>query len=388
MSVLIDIDLETGDLTQFTSTATDGGHMSVTAGAALVGSYGLSCTIADLVEMYGRKDVTTNTSGVARSRFYFDPNSITLGAGSLTRLITLVNTGVLRIAEINLYYSIGYFIRAILYPDSGTVSTADYAITDAPHFIEFKVARASTAVSSDGGLQLWIDGVSQETISGQDNYDRFNNLSFVSWGMRDLDAGASGTVYLDALVVNDDGGTIGPAGYTLAAGQAGFAETGQAAALLFGRTLIANQQGYAWTGTAAALSRTITGAYTLTADWRGCSVTLQSAGLLFARKMPGTQQSFTLAYQAAGLAYGKQMAAGQASYTETGQGAALLFARRLAADIRTVSLAGWVVILMGSRRTTPAERVIEVEREGRVNWVEREGRLFQVEAESRKCEAE
>jgi hypothetical protein len=61
------IDHTTGDLTQYDSTSTNGGNLSVAAAAALCGtSYGLSCVIDGANPMYGQKDISSPTSGKLR----------------------------------------------------------------------------------------------------------------------------------------------------------------------------------------------------------------------------------------------------------------------------------------------------------------------------------
>ena len=86
-----------------------------------------------------------------------------------------------------------------------------YTITDAPHYIEMYLIRSTGAGDSNGSLQLWVDGVSKETLTGKDNYDIFTDVGQVRMGaILGVDAGTSGTFYLDELVVNDDGGAIGP----------------------------------------------------------------------------------------------------------------------------------------------------------------------------------
>jgi hypothetical protein len=66
MAVVADIDLESGDLSEFSGTVTDGGDLSVTQAAALAGSeYGLQCVIDDTTAVYGYVLLgSPNTSGL------------------------------------------------------------------------------------------------------------------------------------------------------------------------------------------------------------------------------------------------------------------------------------------------------------------------------------
>jgi hypothetical protein len=220
MSVIVSIDHSTGDLTQYTTTVTDGGNLSVAAGAALGGSnYGLSCYINDTTAIYGQYVTATNTSGVVRARFYIDPNTLTMAASDEFIVFSIKNSSDLIVSYVDLFYSatFGYRIRSFIRNDAGAdTANAITTISDAPHYIEIKVVRATTNVSADGSIQLWIDGISIDTVGSIDNYDRFldcKNFYFGPSGA--LDAGTSGTLYLDELVANDDGGEIGPVSSTV-----------------------------------------------------------------------------------------------------------------------------------------------------------------------------
>jgi len=214
MSVIVNITHEIGDLSEYTSTVTDGGDLSVESAAALVGTKGLQCVIDDTTAIYGAKTGLNNTSGKARARFYFNPKTLAMGSGEKLLLLVLANAAVNAAAMVwVIYASSAYKIYAQLITDVPTaISTANYTITDALHYIEIYLQRAATNVSSDGSLQLWIDGVDKETITDRDNYDKFAQLAQTSFGsVAAAGAGTSGTFFLDDLVVNDDGGEIGPA---------------------------------------------------------------------------------------------------------------------------------------------------------------------------------
>ncbi len=214
MTKIIDINHETGDLSQYGGSSTGGGKMSVTAAAALAGTgYGIAYQLTGgTTTYYAYKDVTANTSGKLRLRFYLDPNSLTMGASDTFAVIycdrTTAGAYVLRLM---LTMSGGaYKIYATIYEDSGATSTVEYTITDAPHYVEMYLIRATNSTSSDGSLALYLDGVLLETISGKDNYDRFRQFTR-TWVCCDgPDAGTSGTWYFDELVINDDGSEIGP----------------------------------------------------------------------------------------------------------------------------------------------------------------------------------
>src|SRR4030067_1482924 len=165
MSVIVNIDHETGDLTQYTSTVADGGDLSVAAGAALAGTgYGLSALIDDTTSFYGVKSGLNNTSGQFRARFYLNRNTLTAAAANIFNIFRTFNTSSqqLSIAYLRVTTIPTYRIKVSIFLDSGSyVDSAYYNITDAPHYIEIHLIRASSAVASDGSLQFWIDVVSK-----------------------------------------------------------------------------------------------------------------------------------------------------------------------------------------------------------------------------------
>ncbi len=215
MSVIVDINHELGNLSQYNVTSLDGGHLSVQPAAALKGNYGISCLIADTNIMYAQKNGLINTSNKARVRLYLDPNSIALPLNTEMGCISIANSLNDRLAFASVRNSGGnYAVSVALYNDAGTAFySGNTAIADGPHYIEFYLQRATTNVSVDGNLQWWIDGVSQTGVTGIDNYDRMANMDRVSVGAgiaSGVPVGAAGTLYLDELVVNDDGTLIGP----------------------------------------------------------------------------------------------------------------------------------------------------------------------------------
>lgn len=77
---------ESGDFSAWSSSSTDDGDLSVTSGAALVGSYGMSAVIDDNNAIYVTDD-SPNGETHYRARFYFDPNSISMSSGNTHSLL-------------------------------------------------------------------------------------------------------------------------------------------------------------------------------------------------------------------------------------------------------------------------------------------------------------
>jgi hypothetical protein len=164
---------ESGGLTAWSASSTDGGHLSVSTGAAMVGTLGLQAFINDNNSMCVT-DATPQAEKRYRARFYFDPNSITMASGNAHYIFygySGTSTNVLRI-EFR-YYLRNYQLRAGLRGDGSTwTNTSWFAITDAPHSIEFDWRAAAAAGTNDGGLTLWLDGVQKAALAGIDNDTR------------------------------------------------------------------------------------------------------------------------------------------------------------------------------------------------------------------------
>lgn len=224
MGVIINITHDTStnltDASNYTSSS--GANISIASDAALAGSVnGLKVVISSTTAQYAVKTVTADTSGTVRIRAYIDPNSITMANNNSFVWARLINSSGDTCAALILDYSTadGYEIGAWIYTDAGADNplSGTHTITDAPHYAELLLVRATTSSSNDGYLQLWIDGVSQGTLGSTDNYDRLANFATLHIGARaGIDAGTSGTFYLDEVVINNDGGLIGP---VVAAGQ-------------------------------------------------------------------------------------------------------------------------------------------------------------------------
>lgn len=216
MSIIIDIDHEGGDLSEYSSTATDAGSLSVAAGAALASSnYGLSCVIDDNNLIYGQATLgTANTSGTMRLRFYIDPNTISMGNNDVFSVLIAFNSSNFGVVNVQLLYgNSSYKISPFVVDDAGSsVSLGTHVITDEPHYIELKLTRATSDSANNGTAEVWIDGTSKQSSTTLDNYNRFVNLSYVRIGaVQGIDTTTRGTIYLDELIVNDDGNLIGPA---------------------------------------------------------------------------------------------------------------------------------------------------------------------------------
>jgi hypothetical protein len=214
MSVVANLTHETGDLSQYDDTVIDGGDLSVTAAAALAGtSYGLACLIDDTNEINASKNLTK--AAILRYRFYIDPNSLTMTSGTYFRVINIESQGgsYPAISYVFLWKNgANYELRHYIRRDGGAVANDTAVISDAPHYCEVNIVRAATSSSADGTCEWWVDGVSQGSWTGIDNYNLLQDYDWkASLGVIfAAPSGSSGTFYLDELLVNNDGGVIGP----------------------------------------------------------------------------------------------------------------------------------------------------------------------------------
>lgn len=215
MAIIADVDLEEGDFSDFSRTVTGGGDLSVTKAAALAGTvWGLQCYIDDTTAIYGEKDISPPASGQLRARIYLDPNTMTIPNNqNFVCLKVHCSASPEIVAGIWIGYDGSSFeVRSGGFRDDNTsVLTALYDITDAPHYVEFLLVRATNDASADGYVSLWIDGVFKATASNIDNFDAFANIISLRMGAAlGIDSGTLGTLFVDQLIANNDGSLIGP----------------------------------------------------------------------------------------------------------------------------------------------------------------------------------
>jgi hypothetical protein len=136
-----------------------------------------------------------------RSRFYFDPNSITMAIGD-THLIFLgaSSGGSIQQLQVELrYQATGYEVRSLLVNDAKTwISTSWIPISDAPQALELDWRAATASGANNGGLTFWIDGIQRADLTGVDNDTR--RIDQVRLGaVGGVDNGTRGTYFFDAF---------------------------------------------------------------------------------------------------------------------------------------------------------------------------------------------
>jgi hypothetical protein len=161
---------------------------------------GLQAVVDDTAALYVQDDAL-NAEARYRARFYFDPNSFDPGeaAGKLrVRLLLAFNGANQRIITLVLRRQAGvYAVMGRVRLDDGTRSnTGFFTISNAPHLIELRWAKATAAGSNNGAFVLYIDDAAVGTLSGLDN--DLSTLEFVRLGVMTVKTPvASGTPYFD-----------------------------------------------------------------------------------------------------------------------------------------------------------------------------------------------
>jgi hypothetical protein len=215
VAVLVDIDHDANNLSEYDSTVTDGGDLSTTVAGLGSSPAKMKVVIDDTTAIYGIKDLGGGAGGKLRIRYHIDPNTLTFATAQSFYVLEWKTDGGGTLGASYLGHDgSNYYIRTFIMDDTSTPTyLTNQTITDEEHYIETYWQRASSDVAGDATVQLWIDGVSKDTSAGVDLYDIWDTLDVVYFGATaTIDADTSGTFYLDELVANDDGAEIGPAG--------------------------------------------------------------------------------------------------------------------------------------------------------------------------------
>lgn len=190
---------ESGDLSAWTSSTSDGGDLSLSSAAALVGSSGMQAVINDNTWIYVIDD-TPGSEPRYRARFYFDPNSIPMESGDNHHILQGHSGPFRLVLRVQFRFRNGdYQLRAALRDDGSSWTDTNWiTISDALHYIEVDWKAASAAGVNNGGLTLWIDDTQQASLTGIDNDTR--RIDRLRLGaVAGIDTGTRGTYYFDAF---------------------------------------------------------------------------------------------------------------------------------------------------------------------------------------------
>ena len=191
---------ESGNLAAWSSSLVDGGDLSVSPSAALVGSQGLQAVIDDNNPLVVIDDSPASETRY-RVRFYFDPNSIPMAVGNAHLLFQgFSDSGAVQVLQLELrYQATGYEVRALLMNDAKVwISTSWIPLSDAPHALELDWRASTAAGANNGSLTFWIDGVQQANLTGVDNDTRRIDQARLG-AVSGVDNGTRGTYFFDAF---------------------------------------------------------------------------------------------------------------------------------------------------------------------------------------------
>jgi subtilisin family serine protease len=190
---------ESGGFSAWSGKVDGENDLSVSAGAALVGTQGMVALIDNTTAMYLRDTTPVNESRY-RARFYFDPNSITMANGNVHRIM-VVRSANADLIRLELRRNAGaYQVRSSVRTDGGTyVAGSWFTISDGPHPIEIDWQAAASAGANNGYLSLWIDNALNQTRGSLDN-DTLRVEEVRLGPLQGIDSATSGTEIFDDFV--------------------------------------------------------------------------------------------------------------------------------------------------------------------------------------------
>ncbi len=116
MARIVHIRHEMGDLSEWTSTTTDSGNLSVEVAAALAGTgFGLQFVIDDTNTLQAQKTFTELGASPTdlRLRFYIDPNSLTMATNDEFLVLQILDFGLATILNVSLNYNASTYRLAV-----------------------------------------------------------------------------------------------------------------------------------------------------------------------------------------------------------------------------------------------------------------------------------
>jgi hypothetical protein len=192
---------ESGDFSAWSEVVTDEGDLSVTAQAALAGSYGMQAQIDDITAIFVR-DNSPDLETAYQASFTFDPNSVAMASGeSFSFFLAYSPQGEIALSVVKLILSFdgeNYYLRAGVLDDEGWYAylTPPTTVSDEPHTVAVEWQAATAEGANDGRFAFAIDGASIADYSDIDNDT--NRIDFALLGtIGGIDAGTSGIAYFD-----------------------------------------------------------------------------------------------------------------------------------------------------------------------------------------------
>lgn len=214
MAIVYSRTFDAGDFSEFTSSVTTNGTTAFPAGlASSVASLEFTQT-ANNGRAYGEDSIAslgTNT----RLRFYIKDDGASNSATDLISYVAFFATGTLQWIIGCRYSTTNKTIRAAVREDGGGFEVIETASIygRGTQIIEARIQKATDGVSSDGELQLFLDGVSVALSTNMQLFTQTtpNEIEF-GVGTVDFTNTVTGPLIVDELVVRNDDIPIGPRG--------------------------------------------------------------------------------------------------------------------------------------------------------------------------------
>lgn len=184
-------DFEEGNLSAWDLSVTDSGDLRTRGFAAYQSAWGMQAVIDDQNSIYTADTFSTALSRY-RARFYFNPNSISMAAGSSHSIFA--GRGFDNDWDFRVFLgksTPSYWIRVQGLQDDGSlVYSSTYAISDDWHSIEIEWLSGNP-----GRIKLWIDGTFKQEVALTNSTRLLARayLGALSW----IDATTSGFMYFD-----------------------------------------------------------------------------------------------------------------------------------------------------------------------------------------------
>jgi len=201
---------EDGTFSEWTSVTADA-DLTVDAAAALANThYGIQVVVDDTTTLQATQEfdrVNARDTGGWSLRYHASLENLTINVGNTVVPIRLQDGSALFRFQSLISNNGGTIqVRGQIHNDAGANQNGTLITLDSPtteHVFAFIATWASSATASDGTLEFFIDGVSQELLTGLDIYDR-NGPDILRAGLSGADGVTAGTFKIDEVCFRDD----------------------------------------------------------------------------------------------------------------------------------------------------------------------------------------
>lgn len=178
--------------------------VSLTAAARYSGNYGGSISIADTVSKYIYRAALGNLDYLY-TRLYFDADNVTMASGDEFTLLEVQDDSSNVLGRVTLSYDgADKRVRAAIIDDADTLHWTGYTVANSGwNQIELFWMRSVYSSHADWGeIILYLNGDMAATVTGINNDSRTADEIWAG-AVSGLDAGTSGTLYIDLLTADE-----------------------------------------------------------------------------------------------------------------------------------------------------------------------------------------